>query len=282
MATPPHLPPLDARFEVEPAKKPGSWYWPLNGIRYQVQDGDTIANIASRSGHGAKYIMDYAFGTHDPREVNWHLRNTVGCKKYGPAGQNFAFSKSADPGWIWLPRQAYVQLTKKPMPSAHRYDIPGTLPRYRQYGSTSNCCWAVAGANMRDWKKGKKRAVRDAVADIGTEWADKFDANDYLTGPDFERFAKAAGMRPLRLGDFLSDHYWMETIRSRGALMMLQTAYDDWTHWVMVTGYEVTETGRLRGIYLDPADGSRYSTTADALYESCIDARTKAAKVWSF
>ncbi|CAN0458453.1 unnamed protein product, partial [Hapterophycus canaliculatus] len=60
---------------------------------------------AIRTGLSAKYLMKYAFGTTDPRNVNWYLRMVVGCKALGTFGKNYEFTTSADPGLIWLPRQ---------------------------------------------------------------------------------------------------------------------------------------------------------------------------------
>ncbi|MEZ6063463.1 MAG: papain-like cysteine protease family protein [Planctomycetaceae bacterium] len=278
---PPHLPPLDSSFERAPSRPLPENYAPFDGIQYKVTNTDTIANIASRGGRSAKFVMDYAFGTHDPREVNWYLRNRVGCKAYGPKKQNFAFSDAADPGLIWLPRQVYTRLTEKPKPTAHRYDTPGIYPRYRQ--KTSNVCWGAAVANIYDWKKRKpRRRVTEALTEIGLQWGFLYETGSYMTGPTFRSLAKDAGLRPHATGDFLQDDYWMSTIKSRGQMLMLQSAYGAWTHWIVITGYEVQADGKLTVIYVDPGDGIQYRSSADTMYSKLLDAATQVAKVWSF
>ena len=90
MAKPPHLPPLHPDFELEPPpkRKRGEWFKPVNGIQYKVQDGDNLADLALKGGMSSDALLEYAFGTTVPREVNWYLNNRVGCKFYSADVEN--------------------------------------------------------------------------------------------------------------------------------------------------------------------------------------------------
>lgn len=278
---PPYLPPLDSLYEKAPSQPLSENYAPFDGIQYKVRTKDSIANIASRGGRSAKLLMKFAFGTDDPREVNWYLRNRVGCKAYCPNKHNFSFSDDADPGLIWLPSKVYARLTETPVPAAHRYDAPGISPRYVQ--KTSNVCWGAAVANIYDWKKRKpRRRVTEALTEIGFRWGLLYESGSYITGPTFRSLAGDAGLRSHATGDFLQDHYWMSILKSRGQMLMLQSAYGSWTHWIVITGYEVQADGRLSVIYVDPGDGIQYSSFADVLYSKLLEAPTQVAKVWSY
>ena len=58
---------------------------------------------------GRKFAVDvddlifFNFLTHHPDEVNWYLRNYVGCDKVSPSGNNWMFSHTAKPGYIYIP-----------------------------------------------------------------------------------------------------------------------------------------------------------------------------------
>lgn len=280
MAKPPHLPALPAQYEKKPDKIMPEWFRPLDGVQYKVQDGDSLAGIAAKTGYPAKSLLQYSFQTADPREVNWYLRNRVGCKEYGPNVKNFAFSTSADPGLIWLPANVYRKLTAKPKAPPHTYTVPGVMPRYIQ--KSSNVCWGAAVANVYDWKKRTRRTATKALGEIGWDWQLLYSAGNYLQGPQFKELAGDAGLRKVELGSFLDDDVWMKTIKKRGALLMLQKAYGMWTHWIVLTGYEVDADHKLWIDYVDPADGRKYGESADALYSKCLDAPTQYPRVWGY
>jgi Papain-like cysteine protease AvrRpt2 len=285
MAKPPHLPALAPEYEREPAHKMPEWFQPLNGIQYKVQDGDSLAGIARNGRIPPDTLLQYSFGTTDPREVNWHLRNRVGCKVYAPKVQgvnkNFSFSTSADPGLIWLPDFVYRRITAKPKPAAHKYSTPGNIPRY--YQKSGNVCWGAAVANIYDWKKRvPRRTATRALAEIGWTWAALYTAGNYIQGPQFKELASDAGLKPFPIGDFRDDQAWMDTIRWRGPLLILQKAYGTWTHWIVISGYEYDSSGRLWINYVDVADGLKYTESADAIYENSLDALTQIPRVWGY
>jgi hypothetical protein len=66
---------------------------PQDGIPHRVQDGDNWWSIAQRYGYSDPWtIISYNFRTRDPREVNWYLREYVGCNVKTPDGKNWRFS----------------------------------------------------------------------------------------------------------------------------------------------------------------------------------------------
>jgi hypothetical protein len=235
----------------------------LSAIEYKVQDGDSLARIAYDGGIPPDTLLYYCFGTTDPREVNWYLRNRVGCKAYDPQVKNFSFSTSADPGLIWLPDHVYRRIKRKTRPAAHQYSVPGIIPRYWQ--KSANVCWGAAVANIYDWRiKHPRRTATMALAEIGSKWEATYTAGDYLQGPEFKELAADAGLKPLNIGDFRDDQIWMDTIKKRGALLILQKASGSWTHWIVISGYEYDSSHKLHISYVDPADGGKYSESADA------------------
>lgn len=281
MAKPPHLPPLPPEYEQEPALIKPEGFPPVNGIQYKVQDGDSLAGIAADGGIPPDTLLHYCFGTTDPREVNWYLRNRVGCKIYSPGVKNFSFSTAADPGLIWLPAYVYRRIRSKRKPAAHTYRVPGIIPRYWQ--KSSNVCWGAAVANIYDWKKmHPRRTATKALAEIGSKWEGLYTAGDYLEGPQFKELAADAGLKPLQIGDFLDDQVWMDTIRKRGALLILQKSHGVWTHWVLISGYEYDSSQKLQISYVDVADGRQYGESADAIYEKSLDALTQIPRVWGY
>jgi hypothetical protein len=281
MAEPPFLPALAPEYEKVPSPILSELYRPLNGIEYKVKDGDSLAGIARNGGIPSNALLKYCFGTIDPREVNWYLRNRVGCKVYAPEAKNFSFSDSAEPGLIWVPDYVYKRITRKPKPTPHIYSVPGIIPRYAQ--KSGNVCWGSAVANIYDWKMKQRRTGTKALAEIGAKWEKLYNDKKYIQGPEFKELAADAGLKPVPLGDFRDDQVWMDTIRKRGAMLILQKAeLGSWTHWIVISGYEYDSSNKLWIEYVDAADGLKYSETADTVYEKSLDAPTQISRVWGY
>jgi hypothetical protein len=179
-----------------------------------------------------------------------------------------------------LPDFVYRRITAKPKPAAHKYSTPGNIPRY--YQKSGNVCWGAAVANIYDWKKRTRRTATSALAEIGWTWAALYTAGNYIQGPQFKELASDAGLKPFPIGDFRDDQAWMDTIRWRGPLLILQKAYGTWTHWIVISGYEYDSSGRLWIDYVDVADGLKYTESADAIYEKSLDALTQIPRVWGY
>jgi hypothetical protein len=71
--------------------------------RHRVKDGENWYSVANDAGMDVWDLIDFNFKTRDPAEVNWYLRNNVGCVLHTPDGKNYRFSSAAAPGIIYLP-----------------------------------------------------------------------------------------------------------------------------------------------------------------------------------
>lgn len=90
------------------------WVQPHGSYLYPVKDKDTWGSVAKKfnvqpgryfKGNSAQYLIWYNFSTNNTDEVNWYLREFVGCNVSTDGGNNWAFSSSADPGIIYIPPQ---------------------------------------------------------------------------------------------------------------------------------------------------------------------------------
>jgi hypothetical protein len=112
---------------------------PPNTFRYKVQTGNTWKTLATRYNHyqwfDAGHLIWLNFGLNGTEpfytdQVNWYLREYVGCRHSHDGGKNWAFTSDADPGYIFLPHRAYTDdpsvITGRPgtggVVSAPQYD----------------------------------------------------------------------------------------------------------------------------------------------------------------
>ena len=81
--------------------KNGNW-GPPDWYRYKVRFGDNWWKIANKDGwNDPMDLIEYNFKTRKPKEVNWYLRNFVGCQYATPDGLNHIFSDNLKPGYIY-------------------------------------------------------------------------------------------------------------------------------------------------------------------------------------
>lgn len=78
------------------------------GKPYRVQDGESWDTVAQKHRIPVLQLIQYNFATRDPAEVNWYLREYVGCKLSTKDQKNWRFSSAANPGVIYIPRQTLV------------------------------------------------------------------------------------------------------------------------------------------------------------------------------
>ncbi len=78
--------------------RPGSRYPP-----YKVTDADSLEIVAQKFSVSVSTLIMHNFATMDPPEINWYLRENVGCNKPTSDGKNWCFSNSASPGLMYLP-----------------------------------------------------------------------------------------------------------------------------------------------------------------------------------
>ena len=73
---------------------------------HKVSDNETFDSLALKYGTTAKAIIQHNFGTLDPAEINWYLREYVGCSLATHDRKNWRFSSTAAPGVIYIPDKA--------------------------------------------------------------------------------------------------------------------------------------------------------------------------------
>lgn len=119
--------------EKEPLrhKKVKHDYKPPGYESYIVKHGDTWENIAARYNVDAWELIFANFQTKDPREVNWYLREYVGCKTPTVNGKNWKFS-GASPGRI------YVPIKKIQMPPLYIHVPPAKIAILTLVGNLKN------------------------------------------------------------------------------------------------------------------------------------------------
>ena len=92
-----------------PARPVGKGYAPAGGIQYAVKTGDTWVMLAQRVKMNPWDLIHYNYPglptdlQGAAKEVNWYLREYVGCTKVTTNGRNYEFSTGDTPGKIWLP-----------------------------------------------------------------------------------------------------------------------------------------------------------------------------------
>lgn len=93
---------------VKKPKRPAA-FPPAGHLRaYRVRDGDNWWTLQKRFGLRDPWsLIRYNFATDDPAEVNWYLREYVGCAKATADGKNYCFSGAARPGLLYLPRHNF-------------------------------------------------------------------------------------------------------------------------------------------------------------------------------
>ncbi|HYP04752.1 MAG TPA: hypothetical protein VER03_00850 [Bryobacteraceae bacterium] len=102
--------------------KGGKW-GPQGGFRYKVRFGDNWWKVAAKDGWSDPMdLVHYNFQTRNPKEVNWYLRNFVGCKYATQDGYNHIFSDHLTPGYIYTRHK----LQEEPAPFPARVPWPDT------------------------------------------------------------------------------------------------------------------------------------------------------------
>ncbi|MDQ8159537.1 MAG: hypothetical protein P3C12_09015 [Gemmatimonadota bacterium] len=96
--------------EKAPAS-PNLQYVPADSTPYKVTARDSWWTLADRpEAKAAKLsaldLCVYNFRTRVPAEINWYLRNKVGCTTATGDKQNYKFSDDAAPGIVYLPKPA--------------------------------------------------------------------------------------------------------------------------------------------------------------------------------
>lgn len=102
------------RNEKRPLKPLKPWLQPPETYKYKVQTGDTWITLGARNNHefGEHHLIwiNFQLSPVDPyytEQVNWYLREYVGCRHSHDGGKNWAFTSDASPGYIFLPHRTF-------------------------------------------------------------------------------------------------------------------------------------------------------------------------------
>lgn len=93
--------------------------------RYKVKYGDNFWKVAYADGCTKVWdFIEWNFKTRDWREVNWYLRNYVGCKTLSPDGRSYSFANADNPGIIYTRNKLCTLPPADPMPRPPGGDKP--------------------------------------------------------------------------------------------------------------------------------------------------------------
>jgi hypothetical protein len=73
--------------------------------KHKVQTGETLDSLAKDNGITWHELAFFNWGTSVPRQINEHLRDSVGCSKKTADGQNYLFDSEDEPGIVFIPKQ---------------------------------------------------------------------------------------------------------------------------------------------------------------------------------
>jgi hypothetical protein len=98
-------------------------------LDHRVHNNETLESVAQKYGVSVRQLVTHNFGTMDPGEINWYLREHVGCNLPTHDHKNWRFSDSARPGVIYIP--SVTVLIMEPItvvgkgPQAINLSVPG-------------------------------------------------------------------------------------------------------------------------------------------------------------
>jgi len=90
-------------FERKPKFPLSKHYIPADSYPYKVMNGDSWRSVATGRGIDVWELINFNFNTKNPEEVNWYLRQNVGCTLPTRDRANWRFSSDAKPGIIYIP-----------------------------------------------------------------------------------------------------------------------------------------------------------------------------------
>jgi len=76
------------------------------GTPYPVKEGDNWWSIAAANRVDVGVLIDFNFKTSNTDEINWYLREKVGCRLETPDHDNYRFGSHDNPGIIYIPKVA--------------------------------------------------------------------------------------------------------------------------------------------------------------------------------
>ena len=135
---------------LDPVQKRGLWP-PKNAREYTVLDTDDWWKVAARERMDVWALIQFNFQTRVPEEVNWYLRELVGCW-HSRDGRNYTFFQ-ADP----KKRKIYLPIAPPPPPPPAPIPWPEKLKKLKYEVEMSNdpqkerfLCMLKAMENRKD------------------------------------------------------------------------------------------------------------------------------------
>jgi phospholipase D1/2 len=89
--------------EKQPTGQLPQDYKPPNAKPHKVQTGESLGSLAQQYKTSWQKLAQLNWNTAVPEEINWYLKNRVGCQTTTPDGSNWIFQSSDSPGIIYVP-----------------------------------------------------------------------------------------------------------------------------------------------------------------------------------
>ena len=140
-----------SKYITEPIRKPhwnGGHFGPAGSFYYRVKDGENWGSVAKRDGWSNAWdFIKYNFpDVTDPREVNWFLKNYVGCNVKND-GKNYSFSNSAKYGFVFTRQNLQPSIQKQvPVPEPPITPESDDKPLKQVYGPPRT--WFAVGGKV--------------------------------------------------------------------------------------------------------------------------------------
>jgi hypothetical protein len=124
--------------------------------QHRVSDGEDWGSVAAQYDVDVMDLIEFNFHTTVPEEVNWYLRRNVGCNVSNDGGLNWAFSSSADPGIVYIPRSEAPEVVDME-PLEITVDTRSVMERLREIA-----------AKMTGPEADRVRAMMDIATKVGS------------------------------------------------------------------------------------------------------------------
>ncbi len=140
------------------------------------------------------------------------------------------------------------------------YQIPGTFRDLAQPSGMT--CWATVFTMLKSWREQQSMTIETALQTVGQRWADKFKANQGLSGSDKPTFISAAGLVAEPPQSY-SMEGWENLLRNYGPIWVTtdEAPGKPWAiHARIIIGMHGDGTpAGTRFTIVDPAGGRRYT-----------------------
>jgi hypothetical protein len=208
---------------------PDLQYVPPNSSPYKVSGKDSWWTLAERpevklAGLSALDLCAFNFRTRTPAEINWYLRNKVGCTTATSDRKNYVFSDDAAPGIVYLPKPSGA---KGPI-DLGEFPISGEAPSPNPISAVEEFQWE-AQSQIRDFRhvRGRIKVTLKGVVNWGSlspeaklKAAYKFGKKEFAPNAEFQlanEFSVQVGAK-IKPEDVTSFTGWKKAVRESAEL----------------------------------------------------------------